>query len=951
LVHWISSEIFQAFLAEYRSELAMKFEYLRSSNTDYIEELYDRYLEDRESVDESWQYFFDGLALGEESAHAKGNGHSSAAPLSNVTHASFDLGNEARVVDLIHAYRNLGHLDAHLDPLSLTKSAHPSLELQAFGLSSGDLDKVFQAGKFIGLGAAKLSDILTRLKSTYSSTIAVEFSHITDRQTREWLQVRMESTGNREALSAQDKKHVHQRLVDAETFERFLHTRYVAQKRFSLEGGESLIPALDRVIEVSAELGCEQIVLGMAHRGRLNVLANIFGKNPELIFTQFEEGFEPDASLGEGDVKYHMGWSSDLPTRSGKSVHLSMAYNPSHLEFVGAVVEGMARTKQRLIGDPGRTRVMPIVIHGDAAFAGQGVVYETLNLAQLPGFATGGTFHVVINNQVGFTTGPEDARSTTYSTDLARMLEVPIFHVNGDDPEAFYWIAKLAVEFRQKFHKDVIVDLICYRKYGHNEGDEPAFTQPLMYKSIKTHSSPRELYSAKLKSEGLLPDAELDEQIAKVIEKLSAAQSKMRAEKTKPLSSAFEGVWKGLRVADSQDVLTHCSTSVAPEKLTKLAEQINVIPQSFKLHPKLQPFFEARLKAVREGKSINWGNGETLAYASLLSEGFAVRITGQDVGRGTFTHRHAVVTDTESGARYVPLAMLGSFEIHNSHLSETGVLGFEYGSSITDPKLLTIWEAQFGDFANGAQVIIDQFLAAGEMKWRRSSGLVLLLPHAYEGQGAEHSSARLERFLQLCAKGNMIVANLSTPAQIFHALRRQMLREFRKPLVIMSPKSLLRHPQAVSSLDEFSKVDFREVLDDPESDPSKVTRVLLCSGKVYYDLRAARGERRDVAIVRVEQLYPWPADAIEATLKRYSSARDWVWVQEEPQNMGAWTYVFSQWNGALGKECGGTPLEARLQGRNIRFVGRIASAAPATGFHHVHEHEQEELLSRAFEMR
>jgi 2-oxoglutarate dehydrogenase E1 component len=594
---------------------------------------------------------------------------------------------------------------------------------------------------------------------------------------------------------------------------------------------------------------------------------------------------------------------------------------------------------------------MPIVIHGDAAFAGQGVVYETLNLAQLPGFATGGTFHVVINNQVGFTTGPEDARSTTYSTDLARMLEVPIFHVNGDDPEAFYTIAKLAVEFRQKFHKDVVVDLVCYRKYGHNEGDEPAFTQPVMYKTIKAHASPRELYSAKLKAEGLLTDADIEAQIAKVTERLSAAQTKMRAEKTKPLSSAFEGAWKGLHIADTTDVLTHAQTAVAADTLVKLAERINVMPQGFKLHSKLQPFFEARLKAVREGKGINWGNGETLAYASLLSEGFAVRITGQDVGRGTFTHRHAVVTDTESGARHTPLSALGSFEIHNSHLSETGVLGFEYGSSITDPKLLTVWEAQFGDFANGAQVIIDQFMAAGEMKWRRSSGLVLLLPHAYEGQGAEHSSARLERFLQLCAKGNIIVANLSTPAQIFHVLRRQMLRPFRKPLVIMSPKSLLRHPQAISTLDEFSKVDFREVLDDPQGDPSKAQRVVLCSGKVYYDLIAARGERRDVAIVRVEQLYPWPADAIEAVLKRYSSARDVVWVQEEPQNMGAWTYVFAQWNGALGKECGGAPLSARLQGRAIRFVGRIASAAPATGFHHVHEHEQEELVARALEIR
>jgi 2-oxoglutarate dehydrogenase E1 component len=845
----------------------------------------------------------------------------------------------------------LGQLLAQVNPLLAPPASHPLLDLARFGLSPADLVKPFTAGKLIGLGVAPLNDILKRLRATYCQTIGVEFTHIQNTAERNWLQTRMEKCQNREELPAETKKWILRRMTEAETFERFLHTRYVAQKRFSLEGAEALIPALDCMIEQGVALGVEEFVMGMAHRGRLNVLVNLFGKKPEYIFTEFEGSYKADTALGEGDVKYHMGYSSDNVTRQGKKVHLSLASNPSHLEFVNPVIEGVARAKQNQRQDVEQQRVVPVVIHGDAAFAGQGVCYETLNLSQLKGYKTGGTIHFVINNQVGFTTSPEDARSTTYSTDLAKMLEVPIFHVNGDDPESLWYISKLCIEYRQKFKKDIFVDLICYRKHGHNEGDEPTFTQPLLYKKIKTHDSSREIYAQQLVSTRVLTDAEPTCWVDEVTAKLIEAQTKTKAEVPKPFVSAFEGAWKKLRRSENGDVFKPVTTAVSKETLQGLAQKLNQTPASFHLHSKLVRFLEIRKKSIEEGKGIDWGNGEVLAFASLLIEGHAVRLSGQDVERGTFSHRHSVLNDTETGEKYIPLNHLqdgqAPYLVYNSHLSESGVLGFEYGYSLADPNTLVIWEAQFGDFANGAQVIIDQFISSSESKWQRMSGLTLLLPHGFEGMGPEHSSARLERFLQLCGKQNMAICNLTTPAQLFHALRRQMKRDFRKPLVIMSPKSLLRNPAAVSDLQDFSDGSFEEVLDDRSIGGSQqrdgVKKIVLCSGKVYYDLLSAKlaAKRHEIALIRLEQLYPWPSQKLAQIINQYPKTASLAWVQEEPRNMGGWSFVFNQWNG------GYDSFNETVGGRSITYVGREIGAAPAVGSHKLHEMEQESLVQKA----
>jgi 2-oxoglutarate dehydrogenase E1 component len=947
-----------------------RFSYLKSTNAEYIDEMLSQYLKDPESVDPTWRYFFEGIELGTTSAieeglaNRHGNGHAGPEAAASgataagqarpaVSASGADLSSEAKVAELIMAYRELGHLIADIDPLTPAPSSHPLLDLGHFQLGNEDLQKTFTAGKLIGMGSAKLADIITRLRETYSGSIGVEFTHIQNPTERDWLQQKMETSRNRETLDPETRKYLLRRLSESEGFERFLHTRYVAQKRFSVEGGESVIPALDAIFEQGAELGAKEFVIGMAHRGRLNVLTNIFGKKPEYIFTEFEGTYKTDLSLGEGDVKYHMGYSSDILTRKGKSVHLSLANNPSHLEFVNPVIEGVARAKQQYLGDRERAGVVPIQIHGDAAFAGQGVCYETLNLSQLAGYTTGGSLHIVINNQVGFTTSPKDARSTTYSTDVAKMLETPIFHVNGDAPEAVWYAAKLAIEYRQKFKKDVFIDLMCYRKHGHNEGDEPSFTQPLLYKKIKAHASARELYAKRLEAEGALPAGGGQQIVDELNAKFMAAQAITKRDAPHPGPSVFEGKWKGLKRPTEADIFKTYKTSVDEKTLKDLAAKLNQIPSSFNLHSKLARFFEARLKAVTEGKGIDWGGGEALAYATLVNEGHSVRISGQDAERGTFTHRHAVLNDFESGATYVPHNQVRGgqalFEVHNSNLSETAVMGFEYGYSLADPNTLVVWEAQFGDFANGAQVIIDQFLASGESKWQRMCGLTLLLPHGYEGQGPEHSSARLERFLQLCGKYNMTVANLTTPAQIFHALRRQVKRDFRKPLVIMSPKSLLRHPAAVSNLSDFTQSQFQEVIDDPEmsGSPDSVSRVLLCTGKIYYDLvneRTTRA-RKDVAVVRVEQVYPWPAPQLKAILARYKNAKQYIWVQEEPRNMGAWGFVFGMWSGGLdtfgAQAVGGKPLS---------YAGRDAGASPAVGSPKIHEKEQKALLEKAFEL-
>ncbi len=933
--------------------MSEKLSYLKSSNADYIEELWRRYLENAESVDVSWRYFFEGLELGEEtesSARPTTAGSVMPVPQSSPT-TSVDFSAEAKVAELITAYRELGRLLANIDPLTPQPSSHPMLELSRFGLSSNDLSRTFTAGRLIGLGPSSLSEILKRLKETYSGSIGVEYTHIQNTEERKWLQEKMESSQNRASLDSETRLMILKSLSKSETFERFLHTRYVAQKRFSVEGAESVIPTLECMIECGAELGAEEFVLGMAHRGRLNVLTHIFGKPPEHIFTEFEGTYKTDVSMGEGDVKYHKGYSADVTTRKGKSVHLSLASNPSHLEFINPVIEGVSRAKQTMKKDFDRKKVIPIAIHGDAAFSGQGVCFETLNLSQLPGYTTGGTLHIVINNQVGFTTSPDESRSTTYSTDLAKMLEVPIFHVNGDNPEALWYVARLCVEYRQKFNKDVFIDLICYRKYGHNEGDEPSFTQPLLYKKIKSHPSTREIYANQLIEAKVIQPADAGAIVDEINEHLTSAQAKTKAEAPAPIVSVFEGVWKSLRRPKEEDFFQPVKTAIGKKTLLELSERLNQVPSSLHLHSKLTRFFDSRQKAVKEGTGIDWGNGEILAYASLLMEGHPVRLSGQDAQRGTFTHRHSVLNDFETGEKYIPLNHLGEdqalFEVYNSHLSEAGVLGFEYGYSIADPKTLVIWEAQFGDFANGAQVIIDQFIASSESKWQRMSGITLLLPHGFEGQGPEHSSARLERFLQLCGKNNMIVCNLSTPAQLFHALRRQVKREFRKPLVVMSPKSLLRHPAAVSSVEDFTQGSFEEVLDDPQftspSEVEKIKRILICSGKVYYDLMHERITKKitDVAILRLEQIYPWPAAKLAQILNRYKKNVPIFWVQEEPRNMGAWSFVFNTWAG--GYDC----FQEKVDNRPLQFIGREIGAAPAVGSHKIHEIEQENLIKKA----
>jgi len=900
------------------------FSYLKSINADYLDQLLEKYQYDPDSVETSWRYLFDGLHIGR-----------SLSPADDLTH----LSSEAKVAELINAYRELGRLIADLDPLQPPANTHPLLELERFGLSDEDQERVFTAGRLIGLGPARLADILQALHDTYCRSIGVEFTHLHDPVERDWLRKRMEATRNRTDLPPETRKFILSRLSQAEGFERFLHTRYVAQKRFSLEGGESALTALDCIFETGAALGAREFVLGMAHRGRLNVLTNVFGKDPAVIFVEFEGNYTFNTRAGEGDVKYHMGYSCNTQTRQGSAVHLSLASNPSHLEHINPVIQGMVRAKQSFQNDKERTAIIPVAIHGDAAFAGQGICYETLNLAGLKGFTTGGTIHLVINNQIGFTALPSETRSTTYATDLAKMLEVPIFHVNGDDPEAVWHVASLATEYRQNFKKDVFIDVLCYRRHGHNEGDEPAFTQPLLYSQIKAHPTTRTLYAQHLQQAGLITDQDDRALTDGILQKYSQAQTIARTKAPHPPASAFEDRWKRLQSATSQELFSPASTQVPGKILLNLAERLNQVPSDFTPHPKLIRFLETRSRALRDGVGIDWGNAEALAFGSLLLEGNHVRLTGQDAERGTFSHRHAVLRDFRTNHSFTPLNHLGKkqgfFEVTNSHLSEAAVLGFEYGYSLADPQTLTIWEAQFGDFANTAQAIIDQFISSSESKWRRSTGIVLLLPHGHEGQGPEHSSARLERFLQLCGKENMQVCDLTTPAQFFHALRRQVHRDFRKPLVIMSPKSMLRHPQAVSTLPEFTYQGFQEILDDPThlgETAKRVTRLLLCSGKIYYDLALERTNRNasETAILRLEQLYPFPEKKLTQLLARYPKVKKITWLQEEPRNMGAWTYI-----------------RDRLD--RVEYIGREPGAAPAVGSGKIHEVEQQTILEQAFQ--
>ena len=897
-------------------------------NLELIEDYYQRWRNDPASVDESWRIFFEGFDLGRTAGVPGG-----------AAEVDLDAARaQAAVTRLIAAYRELGHCLADLDPLRLTPppDSHEALELSAFGLTTADLDKAFYT-RLTNPPLAPLRKLIEVLRETYCRKIGVEYMHIQNPKIRSWLQERMEPVRNHPQFDLRKKRRILLKLNAAELFEKFLSTRYIGQKRFSLEGGEVLIPLLDSVIERSATYGVREIVIGMPHRGRLNVLANILNKPYGMLFAEFEENL-PETVAGDGDVKYHLGFSADYTTADKQTIHLSLTPNPSHLEAVNPVVEGRVRAKQRRFQDKDRKLGIPILIHGDAAFAGQGLVAETLNLSQLRGYRTGGTVHIVVNNQIGFTTAPTDSRSTRYCTDVAKMIEVPIFHVNGDDPEAVVYVAELALDFREAFGLDVVIDVVCYRKHGHNEGDEPAFTQPVMYGKIRDRLSVRELYTERLVMTGELSSDEADTIAETFSEKMQEVYEEVHngIVPARAMQPGFAGAWKGLSPHFSYEPV---ETGIPFEQVQAITEALARVPEGFHVNTKIERLIAGRVKTVEARGGLDWAFGEALAFGSLLLEQTPVRLSGQDSQRGTFSQRHAVLVDGLTSDRYIPLNNIapGQSElcVYDSLLSEAAVLGFDYGYSLDEPHMLIMWEAQFGDFANGAQVIIDQFIASGESKWGRSSGLVMLLPHGYEGQGPEHSSARLERFLSLCADDNIQVVYPSTPAQYFHLLRRQVRRDFRRPLIVMTPKSMLRHKQAVSPVDQFVTGRFQEVLDDPV-DPTDVRRVLLCSGKIYYDLaakRAEEGKSREVAIVRLEQFYPWPAAMLEAALGRYRGAHEWVWVQEESQNMGGWTFASSR-------------LED-LMGVRFQYVGRDASASPATGLHSVHDREQAEIVEAA----
>ncbi len=849
---------------------------------------------------------------------------------------------QGRLSALINAYRVRGHLFADLDPLGLKGHPEPDeLFLERYGLAAVDPNTVFSSGDMAGPATATLQEILERLTETYTRSIGAEFTFLEDREARTWLQEAMESTCNRLELETEEQLRILTKLTDAEIFEQFLHTKFIGAKRFSLEGGESVIPMLDLLIERASELGVEEVVLGMAHRGRLNVMVNIMEMNVREIFAGFEDD-NPELHLGGGDVKYHHGYSVDRKTVNGNEVHLTLTFNPSHLEFVNPVVEGRVRAKQDRRGDLDRRHVLPLLIHGDAAFIGQGIVAETLNLSELQAYKTGGTVHVVINNQIGFTTIPEDSRATRYCTDITRMLRCPVFHVNGEDPEAVAQVVRLAAEYRQRFHRDVVIDLYCYRKYGHNEGDEPRFTQPTMYAAVDKKRTVREVYVSRLIETGRISQEQADEIEKRRRQDLEDALDETRQGDYALVPRSMEGLWNDYQGGLDAEV-EDTPTAVPRERLDALLDSLTTVPDWFTPHKRLKRFLlDKQRKILESGESVDWGTAENLAMGSLLADKIRVRLTGQDVRRGTFSHRHAVIFDSETGRRYTRLGHLtedqAGLEIYDSPLSEAGVLGFEWGYSLDTPDALVMWEAQFGDFANGAQVIIDQFISSSEDKWQRLSGLVMLLPHGFEGMGPEHSSARLERFLGLCAEDNMSVVNCTTPAQIFHCLRRQVVRPYRKPLIVMTPKSLLRHRRAISTMDDLATGHFQRVIPEVDGaiEPKKVKRVVLCSGKVYYDLLEAREERKqhEVAIIRIEQLYPYRPDEIRSVVETYPKDADLCWVQEEPWNMGAWFFMRARLPDIFGK-------------RPITCVARDESASPATGSSAAHKIEQNRLMERA----
>jgi len=899
------------------------FSWLNSTDPEQIEELYQQFKKDPDSVEESWKKFFEGFDFA----------RTDYSPNQEGTEI---LPSEFKVIELINGYRLRGHLFTETNPVRKRRTYSPTLDIENFGLTKDDLNKEFQAGNEIGIGKAKLKDIIAHLEETYCKSVGAEFMYIRSPRINGWLKEKMERTKNTYPFTTEDRKYIFRHLSRAVLFEKFIHKKFPGQKRFSLEGAEAMIPALDSIIEKGAELGTKEFVIGMPHRGRLNVLANIMKKPFHEIFSEFEgKEYEDETLLG--DVKYHLGFVTDRHTTKNKEVILTLSPNPSHLEAVDPVVQGIARAKIDKDYEKDSDSVVPILIHGDASVAGQGIVYEVLQMAGLTGYKTGGTIHLIINNQVGFTTNYLDGRTSTYCTDVAKTVLAPVFHVNGDDVEAMAHTIQLAMEYREKFNNDVFIDLLCYRKYGHNEGDEPRFTQPILYKEIEKHPDSMTIYKKKLIEMGVIDEKgakEIEDKINEVFE-LNLAEAK----KSEKVDIAFiQRKWQNIRKAIPKDFDFSPDTSVSKKTLVDIGKKLSEIPKGINLFRKIVRLQENRRKMIEETGQLDWAMGELLAYGTLLKEGTAIRLSGQDSARGTFSHRHSVLKIEDSEEEYVPLNELGKeqarFEVYNSPLSEYGVLGFEYGYSCLTPSSLTIWEAQFGDFNNGAQIIFDQFLSSAEDKWNVMNDLVIYLPHGYEGQGPEHSSARMERFLTLAAEYNFQIINPTTPASLFHALRRQFYRPFRKPLVVFTPKSLLRHARCISPIESFTKGGFKEVIDDAKAKPAEITKVVFCNGKIYYDLLEEKEKlkNKSIAIVRLEQLYPLPKKQIEAVISKYNKAETWLWVQEEPYNMGAWPYIH---------------LEFDLV--PLKVIARPASGSPATGSSKFHFVRQRKIIEKTFQ--
>ncbi len=898
------------------------FSFVANSEIETIENLYQSYQKDPQSVDESYRHFFKGFEFARKNYEPVKEG------------GNF-VGKEFNVINLIHGYRQRGHLFTKTNPVRSRRKYFPTLDIENFGLEKADLDKEFEAGKDLGIGKTKLKNIVAHLQKTYCESVGVEYLYIRHPEIVDWLKEKMESVQNIPDFSEEKKKGIYDELMVAAGFESFIHKKYVGQKRFSIEGCEVIIPGLHAMINKGAELGVEEVMIGMAHRGRLNVLANILRKPYENIFKEFV-GDEYAEGISLGDVKYHLGYQNDITTNSGKKVRVNLAPNPSHLETVGPVIEGISRSKIENKYEHDYNKVIPVVIHGDAAIAAQGVVYEVIQMSQLNGYRTGGTIHIVINNQVGFTTNYLDARSSTYCTDVGKVTRSPVFHVNGDDAEAIVYTLELAVQFRQKFNADVFVDILAYRKYGHNEGDEPRFTQPTLYKAISKHPNPRDIYGKVLIEQNIYESKQIQALQAGFDQYLENKLEESKDIDKVIIQRFLEEDWADFRYAETKDFILPADTKVSEEKLLTLSEKITALPEELPFFKKVRRIMDDRKKMVENDK-LDWAMGELLAYASLLTEGNNVRLSGQDSVRGTFAHRHAGLTIEDTEEMYFPLKHLddqqAAFNVYNSLLSEYGVMGFEYGYALATPNGLNIWEAQFGDFYNVAQVIVDQYISSAEEKWGLMNGLVLLLPHGFEGQGPEHSSARIERFLSLAANNNMQIVNCTTPGNFFHVLRRQVKRDIRVPLVVFTPKSLLRHPKCVSPLKELSEGSFREVIDDENVDVDKVTRVVFCSGKVYYDLLQRKEEldAKDIALIRIEQLHPLPKDQLIAVVEKYKNAILHLWVQEEPENMGAWKYI-----------------RGMFKRVKIIPVARIASGSPATGLNGLHMVGQKEIVDKIF---